>query len=147
MDILKKITKVKDAFVETLEEQPEMLGKIAWAGGLTLLVVYQQLSLWQIGNEVSNLKGTAAVHTMELDLIEKAMDHNTKQFISYRILNQNNDHACIAMLDFLGDKLGVKEEMAAAGKAASDLYLSEMNIDPDKLLSVLAEAPARVTSF
>ena len=64
------------------------------------------------------------------------MDAHRKGITGLNWIMENNDRAFIAQMDFLGDRLGVKDEMHAAGVAASDAFLEMTGVAEENVPNI-----------
>ena len=118
---LKNITfaDVKEAVKRTANEKPATAAKLAWGAGITVFVACE----WMAISRLNKIVGV--ISTNVCNLID-ANNCNANFSNITRIMENNNVRACNAQLRVIGEKLGIDDELAAAGAAASEEYLASL---------------------
>lgn len=121
---------VKEAVKMTAEEHPETAAKIAWGAGVTVFVVCEWMAIRRLNNIVGAMR-------VDIDNLIEANNTNAERINALGIMNANNLHADSAMLDVIADKLGIADDISAAGLKASDKYLESIGTNMEEAINYI----------
>lgn len=121
---------IKEAVKMTAEEHPETAAKVAWGAGVTVFVVCEWMAIHKLNNMISAMQ--VDIH----NLIE-ANNTNAERINALGIMNANNLHADGAMIDVIADKLGIADDISAAGLKASDAYLESIGTNVEEVVDYI----------
>ena len=121
---------VKEAVKMTAEEHPETAAKIAWGAGVTVFVVCEWMAIHRLNNMVAKIR-------FDVDNLIEANNINAERINALGIMNANNLHADGAMIDVIADKLGIADDISAAGLKASDSYLESIGTNVEEAVNYI----------
>ena len=135
-NIIDKLSKGYNIVKEEVEKDPEKWGTraaLCLFGGALLA---HTIKIWKLESDVSRLKLDQEATNISLAFTDGIVDAHRKGITGLNWIMENNDRAFIAQMDFLGDHLGVKEEMHAAGVAASDAFLEMTGVAEENVPNI-----------
>lgn len=135
---------IKEAAVKTLKENPKETKMLAYIAGTAIILIAHSVYLLRLDKEVERLAADVLMDGFKINTISEVVDNHSRQICLAHFLEDSNNCALGARIDFLANKLNCIDECNKAGYDAAMAFATKMNINEDKVAAALAEGVSRV---
>ena len=136
---------IKEAAIKTIKDNPKEAKWLAWAGCTTALLLFNSASLIKLSREVSVLASDLTIANGKIFMLADVVNNHARQIELAHLLEDSNNAALGARIDFLANKLKCLDECNKAGFNAAMTFAKDVNLNEIKLGKASAEGVSTIS--